>query len=144
MPKCIELLPCDWLISNLCYQAIEQVYLIKWPVSVYFMLHINIYFISLNSFMFFFSSETTLILQWNVTWISTKFPEISKSILWAVLRKNHPANESLNVLYLIFHSFACVAIIQILMCTFKAKSKKKRSRSHNASWELMQQAAFLT
>ncbi len=35
MPKCIELLPCDWLISNLCYQAIEQVYLIKWPVSVY-------------------------------------------------------------------------------------------------------------
>ncbi len=34
MPKCIELLPCDWLISNLCYQAIEQVYLIKWPVSV--------------------------------------------------------------------------------------------------------------
>ncbi len=35
MAKCIELLPCDWLISNLCYQAIEQVYLIKWPVSVY-------------------------------------------------------------------------------------------------------------
>ncbi len=27
MPKCMELLPCDWLISNLCYQAIEQVYL---------------------------------------------------------------------------------------------------------------------
>ncbi len=21
MPECIELLPCDWLISNLCYQA---------------------------------------------------------------------------------------------------------------------------
>ncbi len=35
MPKCIELLPCDWLISNLCYQAIKQVYLIKWPVRVY-------------------------------------------------------------------------------------------------------------
>ncbi len=35
MPKCIELLPCDRLISNLCYQAIEQVYLIKWPVSVF-------------------------------------------------------------------------------------------------------------
>ncbi len=35
MPKCIELLTCDWLISNFCYQAIEQVYLIKWPVSVY-------------------------------------------------------------------------------------------------------------
>ncbi len=33
--QCIELLPCDWLISNLCYQPIEQVYLIKWPVSVY-------------------------------------------------------------------------------------------------------------
>ncbi len=25
----------NWLISTLCYQAIEQVYLIKWPVSVY-------------------------------------------------------------------------------------------------------------
>ncbi len=34
MPKCIELLPCDWWICNLCYQSIEQVYLIKWPVSV--------------------------------------------------------------------------------------------------------------
>ncbi len=33
--ECIELLPCDWLINNLFYQAIEQVYLIKWPVSVY-------------------------------------------------------------------------------------------------------------
>ncbi len=29
MPKCIELLSCDWLISNLFYRAIEQVYLIK-------------------------------------------------------------------------------------------------------------------
>ncbi len=35
MSKCIELLPCDWMVINLCYQAIEQVYLIKWPVSVY-------------------------------------------------------------------------------------------------------------
>ncbi len=35
MPKCIELPPCDWLISNLCYHAIERVYLVKWPVSVY-------------------------------------------------------------------------------------------------------------
>ncbi len=30
-----QLLSCDWLISNLFYQAIEQVYLLKWPVSVY-------------------------------------------------------------------------------------------------------------
>ncbi len=29
-PTATELLPCDWLISNLCYQVIEQVYLIKW------------------------------------------------------------------------------------------------------------------
>ncbi len=29
----IELCDCDWLISNLCYHAIEQVYLIKWPAS---------------------------------------------------------------------------------------------------------------
>ncbi len=30
----------DWLISNLCYQAIEQVYLIKWSVSVYIYMNI--------------------------------------------------------------------------------------------------------
>ncbi len=43
MPKCIELLPCDWLISNLCYQATEQVYLIKWPVSVCVCIYICVY-----------------------------------------------------------------------------------------------------
>ncbi len=43
MPKCIELLPCDWMISNLCYQAIERVYLIKWPVSVYIYVCVCIY-----------------------------------------------------------------------------------------------------
>ncbi len=37
MLKFINLLPCDWLISNLCYQ--EQVYLIKWPVSVHVHIH---------------------------------------------------------------------------------------------------------
>ncbi len=42
-PKCIELLPCDWLISNLSHQAIEQVYLIKWPVSVCVCVYIYIY-----------------------------------------------------------------------------------------------------
>ncbi len=42
MPKCIELLPCDWLISYLCYQAIEPVYLIKWPVSVYIWVLLNV------------------------------------------------------------------------------------------------------
>ncbi len=40
-----ELLPCDWLISNLSYQATEHVYLIKWPVSVY----IYIYYIFMGS-----------------------------------------------------------------------------------------------
>lgn len=29
------MLLCDWLISSLCYQVIEQVYLVKWLVSVY-------------------------------------------------------------------------------------------------------------
>ncbi len=49
MPKCIELLPCDWLISNLCYQAIDQVHLIKWPMSVYVCvwLQIHVYVIVL-------------------------------------------------------------------------------------------------
>ncbi len=52
MPKCIELLPCYWLISNLCYQAIEQVYLIKWPVSAYVYICMYIYtcMYSQNSF----------------------------------------------------------------------------------------------
>ncbi len=40
MPK---LLPCDWLISNLCYQVIEQVYLIKWAVSVCVYIYIYMY-----------------------------------------------------------------------------------------------------
>lgn len=31
MSKCIELHPCDWLIT--CLRALEQVYLIKWPLS---------------------------------------------------------------------------------------------------------------
>ncbi len=43
MPKCIELLSCDWLISSLCYQAIEQVYIIKWSVSVYIKHTMNVY-----------------------------------------------------------------------------------------------------
>ncbi len=31
------------MIGNLCDQAIEQVYLIKWPVSVYVYIYIYIY-----------------------------------------------------------------------------------------------------
>ncbi len=41
MPKCIELLPCDWLISNLCYQAIKQLYLIKLPLCVLYQSILN-------------------------------------------------------------------------------------------------------
>ncbi len=40
--EAIELLTCDWLISNLCYQAIEQVYPIKWLVSVFIFIYISI------------------------------------------------------------------------------------------------------
>ncbi len=51
-PKCIELLPCDWLISNLCYQAIEQVNLISGRrVCVYMYMYIYIY-IKHNNFLF--------------------------------------------------------------------------------------------
>lgn len=32
MPKCNELQVCDWLISYLLEQAVEYVYLMKWPV----------------------------------------------------------------------------------------------------------------
>ncbi len=53
MPKYIELLSCDWLISNLRYQAIEQVYLIKWPVSVYIYIYIYIYI------FFFFNDRSS-------------------------------------------------------------------------------------
>ncbi len=38
--RCIELLPCDWMICNLFYQAIDQVYLIKWLVSVYICIYV--------------------------------------------------------------------------------------------------------
>ncbi len=48
MPKCIELLPCDWLISNVCYQAIEQVYLIKWSVSVCVYIYVYIYIYNIS------------------------------------------------------------------------------------------------
>lgn len=34
MPKCTKLSPSDWLIRYLHYGAVEQVYLIKWPVNV--------------------------------------------------------------------------------------------------------------
>ncbi len=34
MPKCIELLPSDWLNRYLHWLAVEQVYPTKWPVSV--------------------------------------------------------------------------------------------------------------
>ncbi len=55
MPKCIELLPCDWLISNLCYQAIEQVYLIKWPVCVCVCVCVYIYiYIYIHTHIIFF------------------------------------------------------------------------------------------
>ncbi len=53
MPKFIELLPCDWLISDLCYQTIEQVYLIKWSVSVIWrMLVTKQFWVSLISIAF--------------------------------------------------------------------------------------------
>ncbi len=41
----LELLPCDWLISNLCFQVIEQVYLIKWPVSVCVYIDVGLCFV---------------------------------------------------------------------------------------------------
>ncbi len=39
--KCLN--ACDWLISNLLHQVIEQVYLIKRPVSVYTYIHTYIH-----------------------------------------------------------------------------------------------------
>ncbi len=54
MPKYIELLPCDWLIINLCYQAIEQVYLIKWQVSV--CIYIFTVAIHIHFFVYIFSN----------------------------------------------------------------------------------------
>ncbi len=42
--------PCDWLISNLCYQAIEQVHLIKWPVSVLLAIATNIPMLLMTAF----------------------------------------------------------------------------------------------
>ncbi len=45
----------DWLISHLCYQAIEHVYLRKWLVSVYIPVYIYstyFYFVYINSNMY--------------------------------------------------------------------------------------------
>ncbi len=53
MPKCIELLPCDWLISNLCYQAIEPVYLIKWPVSECVCVCVCVYILEVVTYVYF-------------------------------------------------------------------------------------------
>ncbi len=66
MPKCIELLPSDWLISNLCYQAIEQVYLIKWPVSVGFQLLKSLW----SSLTYFsFNDAPNVLYRWKI-WTS--------------------------------------------------------------------------
>ncbi len=73
MPKCTELLPCDWLISNFFYQAVENVYLIKWPViacvcvCIYIYIYIYIYIICIKKMMTFlglsrFSTLFTLFL----------------------------------------------------------------------------------
>ncbi len=80
MSKCIELMPCDWLISNLCYQAIEPVFLIKWPVSVCVCVCVYIYrYIYINSQQFvkkkkMFKSDVDIEIQnkENVCW-----PEVS-------------------------------------------------------------------
>ncbi len=76
MPKCIELLPCDWLISNLCFQAIEQVYLIKWPVSVcmYIYIYIYMYFFFLSFSRRFYpkrltNEDITEAIKTNKRWI---------------------------------------------------------------------------
>ncbi len=50
--------PCDWLISNLCYQAIEQVYLINVQVSVnnfqvYNIIYLYIYSIYIYSYIIY-------------------------------------------------------------------------------------------
>ncbi len=57
MPKCIELLICDWMISNLYYQAIEQMHLIKWPVSVCVYIYIYIYIYIYNVYIFYGAVE---------------------------------------------------------------------------------------
>lgn len=35
-----EMLPCDWLIKNLYKWVIKQLYLTKWPMSVYLLINV--------------------------------------------------------------------------------------------------------
>ena len=53
MPKSSEFLPCDWLIRYLRERAIEQLYLIKWPVNVFI-------------FLFNFSSRCIHLKMWAI------------------------------------------------------------------------------
>ncbi len=104
MPKCIELCDCDWLNSNLCYHAIEQVYLIKWPASIY----IYIYAISTKLIQNISKSWTWIILmalnpdsQLCYTWFAFRKMVSSTSIELhqTFLRLSSEHNHTYHVLY---------------------------------------------
>ncbi len=105
MPKCIELLPCDWLISNLCYQAIEHIFLIKWPVSVYIYIYIYIYIIGVTEAVFLHCSYIKP-LCW-VGWAES-IPitsAVSPHTLHFILPSKH-TNSSSHFLSLSFHMWS--------------------------------------
>ncbi len=70
MLKCIELLPCDWLISNFCYQAVqacvpnkvagERIYIYIYIQHLFYIVK-NIYEMPITQFgllnKFFFSDQ---------------------------------------------------------------------------------------
>ncbi len=81
MTKCIELLPCDWLIRNLCYQAFEQVYLIKWLVSVYIYIYVGLY-CDISLYLVFLFEE---IKKWFSVKIYTLYISSQKTRILALL-----------------------------------------------------------
>ncbi len=65
MPKCIELLPCDWLISHLCYQANWTGVPNKVSVYIYiyiFFFFVNVFILSLG-FWFWVSPRKSFIIM---------------------------------------------------------------------------------
>ncbi len=99
MPKYIELLPCDWLISNLCYQATEQVFLIKWPVS-YILLHIL--------YIYVYCSTYILLQVCALGWVKCREHISLLVILCIIVYVTNKSHLSLNfILLLLLLSESC-------------------------------------
>ncbi len=130
MPK---LLPCDWLISNLCYQVIEQVYLIKWPVSVCVCVCIYMYmyiysmyiYIYIYIYICIYTVCIYIALHWQRKRLWVQFPGNThtdkKYIAWIALNRKSlwikASAKCINV------SVNMYVFTHLQFCTFKMLNK---------------------